>query len=122
MFFSVAALVLTAIGIYGVLSFAVAQRSREIGIRVALGAQAHQIRGLVVAQSLRLVAAGLAIGIPASMALARLFSTLLFGIAPSDPATIAAVVLTTVAAGLLAAYLPAHLATRVDPVRVLHAQ
>lgn len=120
-FFSVMALVLAAIGIYGVLSFSVAQRSREIGIRLALGAQIPQIRALVLGQSMKLVAAGIAIGIPASLALARFSSTLLFGITPADPVTMGAVVAIVLAVGWIAAYLPARHATRIDPVRALRS-
>ena len=121
-FFSAAALVLAGIGIYGVLSFTVAQRNREIGIRLALGAQVPQIRTLVMRQSLKLVAAGLAVGIPASLALTRFSSALLFGITPADPITIAAVVLIVFLVGAAASYLPARYATRVDPMRVLQSQ
>jgi putative ABC transport system permease protein len=121
-FFSVAALLLAAIGIYGVLAFSVAQRSREIGIRLALGAQVRQIGALVVGQSMKLIAAGIAIGIPLSLVLARFFSTMLFGIAPADPATIAAVATLVAVVGWTAAYLPARQATRVDPARALRSQ
>ena len=121
-FFSVAALLLAAIGIYGVLSFSVAQRSREIGIRMALGAQVPEIRALVVRQSLKLVAAGIAVGIPAALLLARFSSTLLFGIAPTDPATIGAVVTIVLSVGWMAAYLPARQATRIDPLGALRSQ
>jgi predicted permease len=121
-FFSVAALLLAAIGIYGVLSFSVAQRSREIGIRMALGAQVPQIRALVVRQSLKLVAAGIAVGIPAALLLARFSSTLLFGIAPAAPATIGAVVTIVLSVGWIAAYLPARHATRIDPLGALRSQ
>jgi putative ABC transport system permease protein len=121
-FLSAAALLLAAIGIYGVLSFGVAQRSREIGIRLALGARTGQIRALVVGQSMKLVTAGIAIGIPASLGLARFFSTLLFGITPADPVTMGAVVAIVLAVGWMAAYLPARHATRIDPVRALRSQ
>jgi putative ABC transport system permease protein len=121
-FFSAAALLLAAIGIYGVLAFSVAQRSREIGIRLALGAPARQIGALVVGQSMKLIAAGIAIGVPLALALARFFSTMLFGIAPADPATMAAVALLVVVVGWTAAYLPARQATRVDPARALRSQ
>lgn len=121
-FFSVAALLLAAIGIYGVLSFSVAQRSREIGIRMALGAQVPEIRALVVQQSLKLVAAGIAVGIPAALLLARFSSTLLFGIAPADPTTIGAVMTIVLSVGWIAAYLPARRATRIDPLGALRSQ
>ena len=121
-FFSLASLLLAAIGIYGVLSFSVAQRSREIGVRLALGAQIRQIRALVVGQSMKLVAAGIVIGIPASLVLARFFSTLLFGITAADPMTMGAVATIVLAVGWIAAYLPARRATRVDPGRALRSQ
>ena len=120
--FSIAALFLAAIGVYGVLSFSVAQRSHEIGIRMALGAQIQQIRALVVGQSMKLVAAGIVIGIPASLVLARFFSTLLFGITAADPMTMGAVATIVLAVGWIAAYLPARRATRVDPGRALRSQ
>jgi ABC-type antimicrobial peptide transport system permease subunit len=121
-FFSVAALLLAAIGIYGVLSFTVAQRSRDMGIRLALGAQASQIRAMVTRQSLGLVAAGIAVGVPVSLAGARVSSTLLFGIAPGDPFTIVAVVVSVLLVGWLAASIPARRASSVDPARVLQCE
>jgi len=121
-FLSAAALLLAAIGIYGVLSYSVAQRMHEIGIRLVLGAPMAQIRGLVVRQSMKLLAAGIAIGMPASLGLARFSATPLFGITPADPATMGAVAAVVLAVGWLAAYLPARHATRNDPVRALRLQ
>ena len=118
-FFSGAALVLAAIGIYGVLSFSVVRRTREIGVRLALGAPIPQIRALVVRQSMKLIAAGVVFGIPVSLVLSRYFRTLLFGITPADPMTMFAVVIVVVATGWIAAYLPSRRATRIDPVRAL---
>ena len=120
--FSAAALALVAIGIYGVLSFTVARRRREIGIRLALGAQDYQIRSLVVRQSIILIAWGIAAGVPAALALSRFASTLLFGISPADPATIGAVIGIAGCVGMVAAYLPARRATKVDPVTALAAE
>jgi ABC-type antimicrobial peptide transport system permease subunit len=89
---------------------------------MALGAQIQQIRALVVGQSMKLVAAGIAIGIPASLVLARFFSTLLFGIAAAEPMTMVAVAAIVLRVGWIAAPLPARHATRVDPVRALRSQ
>jgi putative ABC transport system permease protein len=119
--FASLALLLAGFGLYGVMAYSVAQRSREIGIRMALGAQAADVRSLVVSQALRLGAAGLAIGLAGALAATRVLDSLLFGVTASDPLTFAAVsaALTTVL--LLAAYLPARRATRVDPIVALRA-
>jgi predicted permease len=113
------ALLLGVVGIYGVIAYIAAQRTREIGVRMALGAQASDVRRLFVGHGLKLVAIGLVLGIAAAMALTRLMSTLLFGVGPMDPLTYVAVsfVLGTVA--LVATYLPARRAARVDPVVAL---
>jgi predicted permease len=121
-FFSVAALVLAAVGIYGVLSYSVAQRRREMSIRMALGAEPRQIRILVLAHSLRLVGAGVVIGVPSALALGGLSSSLLFGIKAADPTTMAAAVLLILLVGVAAAYLPARRAARVDPMRALQSE
>jgi putative ABC transport system permease protein len=120
--FSLAALVLAAIGIYGVLSFTVSRRSREIGIRMALGAQTTQIRAMVLGQSIKVVAAGIATGIGVSLAAARFSSTLLFGVAPGDPLTILLVAIVVLGVGWLAAFFPARRAARVDPMRALQSE
>jgi len=119
MLFGIAAVLLASLGIYGVVSHSVAQRSSELGIRMALGAAPGRIRALVLGQSLKPVAAGLACGLAASVAAGRLVGSLLFGVSPIDPPTIAGVaaVLTLVAA--LATVGPARRATRVDPVVAL---
>ena len=113
------ALLLGVVGIYGVIAYIAAQRTREIGVRMALGAQASDVRRLFVGHGLKLVAVGLVLGLAAAMALTRLMSTLLFGVGPMDPVTYVAVsfVLGTVA--LVATYLPARRASRVDPVVAL---
>jgi putative ABC transport system permease protein len=121
--FAGVALVLAAIGIFGVLSYAVAQRTREIGIRMALGAQERTVVGLVVRQAMLLVFGGLVVGLAAAVLLSRtLVASLLFSTSPRDPLTFAAVagVLTLVA--LVASYVPARRATRVDPIVALRAE
>jgi putative ABC transport system permease protein len=117
--FGAAALVLAAVGLYGVLSFTVSQRTSEFGVRVALGARGSDILSLVAGEGLRLVFAGLVAGIAGALALGRVLSGLLFGVSARDPLTFAAVsVLLTVVAGF-ACYLPARRATRVDPIVAL---
>jgi putative ABC transport system permease protein len=112
------ALSLSVIGIYGVMSYLVTQRTREIGIRLALGAGGHDILRLVVGNGARLIGAGILIGVAASFALQRLVSSLLFGVTAADASSgIAVGVLAAVA--LLACYLPALRATRVDPLHAL---
>jgi ABC-type antimicrobial peptide transport system permease subunit len=116
------ALVLGLVGIYGVISYAVSQRRREIGIRLALGAQPGELRLMFVRHGLVLAAAGVAIGLTAAMALTGLMSSLLFGISPMDPVTYAAVPVVLVMAATLASYLPARRASMVDPVEALKAE
>jgi putative ABC transport system permease protein len=116
--FAACALMLAVVGIYGVMSYLVAQRTREIGIRLALGAAHGDILRLVVGNGARLIGAGIAIGIVAAAALARLVSTLLFGVTAVDPASGAAVALLAIVA-VVACYLPAARATRINPIRAL---
>ena len=116
------ALVLGLIGIYGVIAYAVSQRTREIGIRVALGAQPASIRRMFVRHGLRLCALGIAIGIVVAAALTGVMKSLLFGVAPIDPITFAAVPLTLLAAALAACYLPARRASAVDPVECMRGE
>src|SRR5439155_4123913 len=112
------ALTLAVVGIYGVMSYLVTQRTREIGIRLALGAGGRDILRLVVGNGARLIGAGIVIGVAAAVALQRLVSTLLFGVTAADGASVVAViVLATVA--LMACYVAAVRATRVDPLRAL---
>ena len=113
------ALMLAVIGLYGVMAWLVVQRTREIGIRMALGAQAHNVLVLVMAQGMKLVLVGAVIGIPASLAVARLLSSLLVGLTTTDALTIGAVTALLIGVTVLACYLPARRATRVDPLETL---
>ncbi|HEY2459959.1 MAG TPA: ABC transporter permease [Candidatus Acidoferrum sp.] len=117
--FSGLALILAAIGIYGVIAYSVEQRTREVGIRVAMGAQKTDVLRLVLAQGARLVTLGIIIGMVVAAALTRLMSTLLFGVTATDPATFAAVATLLAAVALAATYIPAHRATRTDPIQAL---
>jgi predicted permease len=118
----VMALTLGIIGIYGVISYAVSQRRREIGIRLALGAQGGELRGMFVRQALTLAGIGVFLGLGAAAGLMRLMKSLLYGISPLDPLTYAAVPFLLVAAAVLASYLPARRASAVDPVEALKAE
>ena len=115
------ALLLGICGIYGVLAYAVSQRRREIGIRLALGAQAHEIRRLFVRRGLVLMGVGVAIGLAAAASVTRLMQAMLFGISPLDPVTFATMPLVLAAAALVGSYLPARRAVAVDPVETLRA-
>jgi predicted permease len=120
--FAALALALSAVGIYGVLSYLVSQRSQEIGIRMAIGADRAQVLRHVMAGGLRLSLAGIALGSAAALALARLAGSLLHEVKPHDPATFAAVPVLLTAVALAASYLPALRATRVDPLRALRSE
>ena len=113
------ALVLASVGLYGVMAWAVVQRTREIGIRMALGAQAHNVLALVLRQGMKLVLIGVVIGIPASLAVAQLLSSMLVGFTTSDALTIGLVTALLTGVTLMACYLPARRATRVDPLETL---
>jgi ABC-type antimicrobial peptide transport system permease subunit len=117
---------LACVGLYGLLAFTVVQRMGEMGIRMALGARRGDVLWLVVGEALLLVAIGIAIGLPASAAVARLASSqisgLLFGVHATDPATIAAAACTLALVAAAAAYLPARRASRVDPMVVLRVE
>jgi predicted permease len=120
--FGALAALLAAIGLYGVIAFSVAQRTPEIGLRMALGAGRRQIQLLVLRDVMVLIGAGAAMGIPAALALTRLAKSLLFGVAPNDPATLAGAGLLMGAVALLAGYLPVRRATKVDPMVALRCE
>ncbi|PYI94478.1 MAG: hypothetical protein DME97_00440 [Verrucomicrobia bacterium] len=120
--FAGTALVLTAIGIYGVLAYSVAQRTSEIGIRIALGAGKSSIFQLIVGQAMTLVGISLVIGLAGAFAATRLLNSLLFGVGASDPATFIGIVLLVSAVAFIAAWVPARRATRVDPIIALRAE
>jgi ABC-type antimicrobial peptide transport system permease subunit len=122
LFFGGLALFLSAIGIYGVLAYLVTQRQREIGIRAALGCTAAGVMKLVVREALWLLGAGLLVGIAGSVALRSVVATQLYGVKPLDPLVMTAVVVTLSIVGLAACVMPAHRATRVDPITVLRDQ
>ena len=116
------ALLLAAVGIYGVLAYTVSQRRREIGVRLALGATTGDVLRMVVGGGLRLVAGGVAVGLAGALALARLMESVLYGVPPHDPLTFVSVVVGLLAVALFASWLPARRATRVPPAIALRAE
>ena len=120
--FAAVALLLALVGVHGVLSYTVTQRNREIGIRMALGADRQRVGRLVVGQGARLTLGGLGIGLVGAIAVSRVLSTLLYGVRQSDPLTLATVALTLGGVALLASWLPARRAARVDPMVVLREE
>ncbi len=120
--FAALAVILSAVGVYGVTSYAVTQRTREIGIRMALGAEPSDVLGMMARQGLRLILIGVLIGLAAAAGLTRVLSSLLFGVSPTDPAIFAGVTLLLVAIAMLAGYLPARRAARVDPMTALRQE
>jgi putative ABC transport system permease protein len=120
--FAGTALVLAAVGLYGVISYSVAQRTRELGIRIALGAQRGDVLRLILRQGMTLVAIGVLFGIAASLGLTRLIASLLYGISASDPITFLLLSTALVLVALVACWLPARRASAVDPIVALHAE
>jgi putative ABC transport system permease protein len=116
---ALAALVMAAIGVYGVAAYAIAQRTREIGIRVALGAARHEIRRLVVSQTLWPTVAGLAVGVAAAALLTRLVASMVYGVTPLDPTTFGVGVVVLISVAVAATWMPARRATRIDPLVAL---
>ena len=114
------ALLVASVGLFGVMSYSVARRTNEIGIRMALGAQRQDVRRLVMRESMILVAAGVAIGLGGAIAASRLVSNLLFGLPPTDPTAMAGAMTVMVLVSALAGYLPARRASRIDPIVALH--
>jgi putative ABC transport system permease protein len=117
--FAFLAVVLAAVGVYGVMAYAVAQRTHEIGIRVALGAEQFDVMRPVLGQGIILTALGVSIGFAGALALTRFLSSLLYGVKPTDPLTFIAVALIMTAVALLASFIPARRATKVDPMIAL---
>ena len=120
--FAGAALLLAAIGLYGVISYSVAQRTRELGIRIALGAQRSDVLRLVLRQGMTLVAMGVAFGLAASIGLTRLMSTLLYGVSATDPITFLILSSALLSVAFIACWLPARRASAVDPIVALRSE
>lgn len=117
--FAVLAVLLAAVGIYGVMSYTVSQRTQEIGVRMALGAQAGDVRGMILAQTIKLTVVGVAIGLAGAFGVARFLTSLLFGVGTHDPITFFGVAALLIVVAVVAAYVPAHRAMRVDPIVAL---
>ena len=120
--FAALAVTIASIGLFGLLSYSVARRTNEIGIRIALGAQRAAVVSLVMRESIAMVAAGVAIGLAAVAGAGRLIASLLYGLSPSDPATIVAATAVMLAVSAFAGYLPARRAARVDPMVALRCE
>jgi ABC-type antimicrobial peptide transport system permease subunit len=117
--FGVLALMLASVGIYGIMAYAVAQRTNEIGIRLALGAMPGQIRGMILSESTWITAAGLVAGVAGALALVRLVKSMLYGIGPYDPVTLGGAVAVMLAVALMASWIPARRAAGVEPMEAL---
>lgn len=120
--FGVMALILAAVGVYGVMAYAVAQRTHEIGVRMALGAQPRDVLRLIVGQALKLAALGLAIGLPVAVGLSRVMEGALFGVVALDGLTFIGFMLLLTGVAVFAGYLPALRATKVDPMIALRCE
>ncbi len=120
--FGMVALLLASLGIYGVISFSVAQRRREMGIRIAMGASRRSLRRLVVGEGLRLTAIGLGMGFVLALVMGRVMSSILFGVSPFDPITFGGVLMLFLVVAAIASVIPAVRAGRVDPRHVLRAE
>jgi ABC-type antimicrobial peptide transport system permease subunit len=118
--FGVLALILASIGLFGVMSYSVVRRTNEIGIRMALGAEKRDVIRMVLSESLRMVAVGVVLGVAVALVAGRFVQTMLFGLKPTDPVTIGLAALILIAVALLAGYLPARRAAKVDPLVALH--
>jgi putative ABC transport system permease protein len=120
--FAIAATLIATCGIYGLMAYAVTQRRREIGVRMALGAERRDVLRLVLGRALRIVVAGLIVGLAGAVGVTRVLQTFLFGVTPTDPVAFTIVTLLLMALGLMAAWLPARRATRIDPCAALRAE
>jgi len=120
--FGASALLLAAIGIYGLMAYSVEQRTQEIGIRLALGAESATVRRMILVQGMRLAVIGVAVGLASSFGLARLIGTMLYGVTARDPLVFVAMPITLTAVALVGVWLPARRAVKVDPVIALRAE
>ena len=122
MTFATVALVLAAVGIYGVISYAVSRRTHEIGVRIALGATPAMVVRLVIGQALKVVGSGVLVGIAGALVVTRLMTTLVFGVRVTDPLTYVGATVLLTAVAVLASYIPARRATRIDPLGAMRSE
>jgi len=120
--FAALALLMAMVGIYGVMAYSVSARGREIGIRMALGAEVRAVRNLVLGEGMRWTAEGVALGLAGAVGLAGVLSSLLYGVSPRDPGTLIGVTLLLIAVAMLACYVPARRAMNVDPMKTLRTE